>query len=83
MTAQQANTAAKNKIATTYTYANLTALIDLHANDGEFYINSNTAGYSKEYDQFIPNLISDGYIVREDQGFVTILWDDYSLSQVI
>lgn len=82
MTAQEANTVANNKIATTYTYANLIALIDQHANDGEFYITSNTTGYSKEYDQFLPDLVDIGYLVKNDQGFISILWDDISLGSV-
>lgn len=81
MTAQEANTAANNKITTTYTYANLQALITQEANAGNFSITTNTEGYHREYDQFFPNLISDGYIVKTDYvGFTVILWDNESLS---
>ncbi len=77
MTAQEANDAANNKIETTYTYANLLALISQEASAGNFLVSKDTVGYSEEYEQFFPNLIGEGYTIKTDYGgFVAILWDN-------
>lgn len=76
MTAEEARTAANNKLATLYTYETLVALIEQEANAGNFNITSNTIGYHKEFDVFVPQLVSLGYTIKTDYaGFIVISWN--------